>query len=100
MRRDGLDGNRRLRDQTSTPRVVDHDDATPRLTRCEQPSLVVEVALHVAMEVEVVALEVGEADDIELETVHPTERERMRRDLHRAGRRPALVRHSKDRLQD
>ena len=70
-RRDGLHRDLRLGDEPSPPLVVDDHDAPPRLPGREQAGLVPEVALHVAVEVEVVALQVGETDHVEHEPVDP-----------------------------
>ena len=86
-------------DEPAAPLVVHDDHATTRLPDGEQPRLVPEVALHVAVEVEVVPLQVGEADDVERQPADPAERERVRGDLHGERRRAPLDRQREDRLQ-
>ena len=70
--------------------VVDVDDGAVGQVRVEQRGLGGEVALHRAVEVEVVAAEVGEDRHREAGAVDPVHREGVRRDLHRDGP-PALV---------
>ena len=76
------DGHRRAVRELAAGVVVDHHDAGPRARRREQLRLRREVRRHVAVEVEVVLAEVGEADDVEHQAVDPTHRHRDARDLH------------------
>ena len=98
-RRDALDRDRRLLGEALTPHVVDDHDAATRLLGREQPRLGAEVPLHVAVEVEVVALQVREADDVEPRAEHAPQGERVRRDLGRQRRRTPLEREREQRLE-
>ncbi len=67
--------------------------------REEQPSLGLEVLLHVAVEVEVILGQVGEHGDRESDPGRPVERQRVRADLHRAGPVARLEHAPKGRLE-
>ena len=100
VRRDGLDRDRRLGGEPAAPLVVDDDDPAARLPGREQPRLVAEVALHVAVEVEVVALQVGEPDDVERRGRRPARaRARARRPPWRRAVAPRSTRQREQRLQ-
>ncbi|OIQ74132.1 hypothetical protein GALL_442220 [mine drainage metagenome] len=99
VRRHGLDVDRGLVREATSPRVVDDHDAAARVRRSEQLGLGTEVLLHAAVEVEVVPLQVREARDVEHEPVDPPECKGMGRDLHRHGRHPELARPRERRVQ-
>ena len=69
-------------DQLSAARVVDVDDRAPGPSRGEQRRLGGEVGLLVAVEVEVVATEVGEGRHVEGDGVGATQHQGVRRHLH------------------
>src|SRR5205823_1525631 len=65
----------------------------------EEKSFCLEIALHSAVVIEVVASEVGEDDDVKLESVDPPLIEAVRRDLHRHSPYAAIDERSQHALQ-
>src|SRR5207248_9157639 len=84
-----------LREPTPVP-VPDVDDRERPWLREEEPSLRLEVGLHVAVEVEVILAEVREDEDAEADAVEPVENGRVGRRLHHA-RAVARVEHLSER---
>ena len=79
--------------------VVDVDQTESRPLGGEQGGLGREVVVHVGVEVEVVAAEVGEHGDVEDHPVDPAHHQRVARHLHRAGLHAALAHHREQRVQ-
>ncbi len=79
--------------------VVDVDETESRPLGGEQRGLGREVVVHVGMEVEVVAAEVGEHGDVEDHPVDPAHHERVARHLHRTGLHAAFAHHREQCVQ-
>ena len=80
------------------PLVVDAHDRAVAARRGEQLRLRVEVVVHVAVEVEVVGAQVGEAGDVEAHAVDATEAQRVAGHLHRHRGDAALAHHREQRV--
>ena len=92
-------GHRALADEAAAVGVVDVDEGAPRALRSEQRRLRRVVVLDVGVEVQVVATQVGEAGDVEHDTVDAAHDQRVARDLHRARHDLVLDHHREQRVQ-
>src|SRR5262249_54563611 len=70
--------------EATAVRVADVDRGRRRIVADKEPALRVEVVLHVAVEVEVVLVEVREHERLEADAIEAVERRAVRRRLHHA----------------
>ena len=89
----------RLLEQPDARLVITVDHRTAGVFRGEQLGLGREVIGDRVVELQVVAAEVGEADDVELDAGHPPQRERVRADLHGHRVCATVAHHGEHRLQ-
>ena len=88
-----------LCNQSPSVFIVSIDDREAGTLGCEQLRLCGKVRLHRLVEVEVILRQVREHGDVELDSIDPMLRERVRRHLHRAGDRSLFVQVEKRPLQ-
>ncbi len=96
---EGAKRDRRLLEEPAAVGVVDVDQAESCPFGGEQGRLGREVVVHVGVEVEVVATEVGEHGDVEHHPVDPAHHQRVARHLHRASLHSAFAHHREQRVQ-